>query len=98
VLEETRSLVLIVDGTDARESAGKSWDHWLVWDIDPDGAEIPEAWSAEGVTAGQSDYAEHGYDGPNPPDREHTYRFRLSAVEETLGLSPSRPGATSSMR
>ena len=28
-----------------------------------------------------------GYGGPNPPDREHTYRFRLYALDTELGLS-----------
>jgi hypothetical protein len=31
---------------------------------------------------------EHGYGGPNPPDREHTYRFRLYAVEGTIDRGP----------
>jgi phosphatidylethanolamine-binding protein (PEBP) family uncharacterized protein len=27
-----------------------------------------------------------GYDGPNPPDRVHTYRFVLYALDTTLDL------------
>jgi Raf kinase inhibitor-like YbhB/YbcL family protein len=83
------SLVLIVDDPDAMEPAGKIWDHWLVWDIDPDIGEIPEDWAADDATEGQNDYGEHGYGGPNPPDREHTYRFRLYALDATLDLPPS---------
>lgn len=85
------SLALIVDDPDAREPAGKVWDHWLVWDVPPDIAEIPEDWSADaaGATEGQNDFGEHGYGGPNPPDREHTYQFRLYAVDTTVGLSAS---------
>ena len=89
VPDGTESLVLIVDDPDAMEPAGKIWDHWLVWDIDPDVAEIPEDWTVDDATEGQNDYGEHGYGGPNPPDREHTYRFRLYAIDTTLSLSPS---------
>ncbi|QAU13942.1 YbhB/YbcL family Raf kinase inhibitor-like protein [Halorubrum sp. BOL3-1] len=87
--ESAGALVLIVDDPDAEEPAGTVWDHWLVWDVDPDRETVPEDWSPTAATEGQNDYGEHGYGGPNPPDREHTYRFRLYAVEEPLGLSPS---------
>lgn len=89
VPDEAAALVLIVDDPDAREPAGTVWDHWLVWDIDPGREEIPEDWSPTEATEGQNDFGEHGYGGPNPPDREHTYRFRLYAVDEPLGLPPS---------
>ncbi|WP_136717897.1 YbhB/YbcL family Raf kinase inhibitor-like protein [Halorientalis salina] len=89
VPDEAESLVLIVDDPDAEEPAGKIWDHWLVWNVDPDTEEIPEDWSAdaEGAVEGQNDYGEHGYGGPNPPDREHTYRFMGYALDTTLDLS-----------
>lgn len=32
---------------------------------------------------GKNDYGEHGYGGPNPPDRKHTYRFKLYALDGT---------------
>jgi Raf kinase inhibitor-like YbhB/YbcL family protein len=89
VPEAAESLVLIVGDPDAREPAGKVWDHWLVWDGDPDREKIPEDWSPESATEGQNDYGEQGYGGPNPPDREHTYRFRLYALDATVGLSPT---------
>lgn len=83
------SLALIVDDPDAKEPAGKVWDHWLVWNVSPDREEIPEDWAADEATEGQNDYGEAGYGGPNPPDREHTYRFRLYALDTTLDLSPA---------
>jgi len=90
VPEGTASLVLVVDDPDAVEPAGKVWDHWLVWNVAPDATEIPEGWdpAAEGAVEGQNDYGEHGYGGPNPPDREHTYRFRLYAADVSLDLGP----------
>ncbi|WP_299264899.1 YbhB/YbcL family Raf kinase inhibitor-like protein [Halorientalis sp.] len=87
VPDGAESLVLIVDDPDAMEPAGKIWDHWLVWNIAPGTSEIPENWAAEDAMEGQNDYGEHGYGGPNPPDREHTYRFRLYALDTTLPLS-----------
>ena len=88
---EAASIALVVDDPDAQEPAGKIWDHWLVWNVPTDIEEIPEDWdaSADGAAEGQNDYGEHGYGGPNPPDREHTYQFRLYALDTTLDLSPS---------
>jgi len=82
------TLFLVVDDPDAREPAGKIWDHWVVWNIDPDIGTIPEDWDASthGATEGANDYGENGWGGPNPPDREHTYRFLLYALDTTLDV------------
>ncbi|MDG5774856.1 YbhB/YbcL family Raf kinase inhibitor-like protein [Haloarculaceae archaeon H-GB2-1] len=85
--DATESLALIVDDPDAREPAGKVWDHWIVWNIDPETTEIPEGWTpGDDAVEGRNDYGETGYGGPNPPDREHTYRFLLYALDATLDL------------
>jgi len=89
VPEDAESLVLLMDDPDARAPAGKVWDHWTVFDVDPATTEIPEDWSAADATEGRNDYGETGYGGPNPPDREHTYRFRLYALDASLGLDAS---------
>lgn len=86
VPDDARSLALIMDDPDAMEPAGKIWDHWLIWNLDPDLETIPEDWSPSSPTEGTNDYGEVGYGGPNPPDREHTYRFRLYALDDTLEL------------
>lgn len=88
VPDETESLALVVDDPDAVEPAGKVWDHWVVWNVDPGREHIPEDWSPEfeGAVEGQNDYGERGYGGPNPPDRPHTYRFRLYALDTELDL------------
>jgi len=83
------SLALILDDPDAREPAGKVWDHRIVWNIAPETSAIPEDWSPQTAIEGGNDYGETGYDGPNPPDREHTYRFLLYALDTTLDLSPT---------
>ena len=35
---------------------------------------------------GKTDFDEVGYGGPAPPDKEHTYIFKLYALNETLNL------------
>lgn len=84
---DAESLVLIVDDPDAREPAGKIWDHWVIWNIDPDRTELPEGWDSPDAIEGENDFGETGYDGPNPPDKRHTYQFRLYALDSTLDLS-----------
>lgn len=88
---EAASLAIIMDDPDAVEPAGKIWDHWLVWNVGPEVTELPEDWNAAeaGAVEGQNDFGEHGYGGPNPPDREHTYRVRLYALDTTLDLGRS---------
>jgi Raf kinase inhibitor-like YbhB/YbcL family protein len=83
---DTESLVLIIDDPDAQEPAGKIWDHWVVWNIDPERTEIPENWEPTDAVEGENDFGETGYGGPNPPDRQHTYQFRLFALDTTLSV------------
>jgi Raf kinase inhibitor-like YbhB/YbcL family protein len=82
------SFLLVVDDPDAREPAGKIWDHWVVWNVPADIGTIPEEWDArgDGATEGENDYGETGWGGPNPPDREHSYRFLLYALDTSLDL------------
>ena len=89
--DDAESLALVVDDPDAKEPAGKVWDHWVVWNVPATTTRIPEGWSPadDGATEGQNDYGEAGYGGPNPPDGEHTYRFRLFALDATLDLDSS---------
>ncbi|MFB6291783.1 MAG: YbhB/YbcL family Raf kinase inhibitor-like protein [Candidatus Nanohaloarchaea archaeon] len=86
VPEETASLVLLVDDPDAVEPAGKVWDHWTVWNIPAGTAEVEEGSTPPGAVEGMTDFGEPGYGGPNPPDGEHTYRFRLYALDTRLDL------------
>ncbi|MFC5972278.1 YbhB/YbcL family Raf kinase inhibitor-like protein [Halomarina salina] len=89
VPEGTETLAFVVDDPDAMRPAGRVWDHWVVWNLPPDVDEIPEDWATAEVLEGRNDYGEQGYGGPNPPDREHTYRFRLFALDTSLDLPPN---------
>ncbi|MFB6132016.1 MAG: YbhB/YbcL family Raf kinase inhibitor-like protein [Halanaeroarchaeum sp.] len=84
VPDEAESLTLIVDDPDA---PGGTFLHWLVWNIPPDITDIPAGWEPpSGVVQGENDFGEVGYGGPKPPS-EHTYRFKLFAVDTMLELS-----------
>ncbi|MFB6108944.1 MAG: YbhB/YbcL family Raf kinase inhibitor-like protein [Haloplanus sp.] len=88
VQSEAESLVLVVDDPDAVPATGKVWLHWLVWNVDPTRKRVPEDWDTATASAveGENDFDEVGYGGPNPPDGEHTYRFRLFALDTELDV------------
>lgn len=88
VPDDADALALVMDDPDAQEPAGKIWDHWVVWNLDPGREAIPRDWGADDATEGENDYGEHGYGGPNPPDREHSYRFRLYALADEVDVPP----------
>lgn len=85
--ENAESLVLVVDDPDAVEPAGKIWTHWLMYNIPVETTEIGEGEKPIGAEEGKNDYGDREYGGPNPPDREHTYRFKLYALDEELDLN-----------
>ncbi len=86
---DAESLALVVDDPDAVEPAGKVWDHWVMWGIPPATERIEEGGPVSGAIEGVNDFGENGYGGPAPPDGEHTYRFRLYALDTGLDLPPS---------
>ena len=88
VPEKAKSLILVMDDPDAKEPAGKIWDHWILYDINPSTEKIEEGETAG--TPGRTDFRENRYGGPNPPDGEHIYRFRLYALDTELGLEPGK--------
>ena len=83
---EAKSLALIMDDPDAMGAVGKVWVHWLVWNIEPSGADFKEDSIPGGAVEGKTDFGEIGYGGPAPPDREHTYIFKLYALDTRLDL------------
>ena len=78
--EGTKSLALIMDDPDAMGAVGKVWVHWVVWNINPDTKRFNDA--LEGMT----DFGEQGYGGPAPPDKRHTYVFKLYALDSMLEI------------
>jgi len=82
--EGTKSLTLIMDDPDAMGAVGKVWVHWVVWNIWPvsNTGVVDYNQASEGMT----DFGEVGYGGPAPPDKRHTYVFKLYALDTELDL------------
>ncbi|MDH5658242.1 MAG: YbhB/YbcL family Raf kinase inhibitor-like protein [Nitrosopumilus sp.] len=86
VPEGTKTLVLIMDDPDAMRVVGKVWVHWVLWNIPPNTKEIPENSIPINSIEGKTDFDEIGYGGPAPPDKEHTYIFKLYALDNEISL------------
>lgn len=80
VPQQAKSLALIVDDPDAPNG---TFDHWVIWNIDPAGA-IGEN-TAPG-TQGKNGSGKMGYMGPCPPTGTHHYHFKIYALDVILAL------------
>lgn len=82
-----KSLVLIMEDPDVprQRRADGMWDHWVVFNMPPATAGIPEGEKPPGVL-GTGTGGVTGYQGPCPPDREHRYFFKLLALDIGLDL------------
>ena len=81
-----KSLALIMDDPDAMEPAGKVWVHWVAWNFTWFADGKPNWNSRHGAKQGMTDFGEVGYGGPAPPDKRHTYVFKLYALDTPLDL------------
>lgn len=83
-----QSLALIMDDPDA---PGRTFVHWVLFDIPPTVTELPEGVQNIGVP-GSNSYRKNVYNGPcPPPGPAHRYFFKLYALDKQLKLAP---GAT----
>lgn len=90
VPEEAKSLALIVDDPDA---PGKTWVHWVVFNLPPDVHSLPEHMPTDaklrnGAMQGITNFGRSGYGGPCPPGGTHRYYFKLYALDTMLDLKP----------
>lgn len=93
VPDEAQALAVIADDPDA---PGKTWVHWVVYNIPTNVNELPENYppsekADNGIMQGKNDFKKIGYGGPCPPSGTHRYYFKLYALSKTLDL---KPGAT----
>jgi len=88
---ETKSMAIIMDDPDAQAAVGKIWVHWVIWNLDSTTTDIPESCTILDTINGKNDFGELGYGGPAPPDKRHTYIFKLYALDTKLD---SQKGAT----
>ena len=82
----TKSLALVVDDPDA---PGRTWTHWLVWNIDPKTKDIRENSVPGNAIQGTTDFGNTKYGGPCPPSGVHRYFFHVYALDTTLSLPAS---------
>ncbi|MDZ8188151.1 MAG: YbhB/YbcL family Raf kinase inhibitor-like protein [Nostoc sp. ChiSLP02] len=87
--KETQSIALIVDDPDA---PGRTFVHWVIYDIPNTIREFPENISAvktlpNGGVQGKNDFGNFGYGGPCPPSGTHRYFFKLYALDKSLSLA-----------
>ena len=82
--EVPESLALIMDDPDAMGAVGKVWVHWGVWHLTCFADGKPDFSSP--AKQGMTDFGEVGYGGPAPPDKRHTYVFKLYALDTDLDL------------
>jgi Raf kinase inhibitor-like YbhB/YbcL family protein len=86
----TKSLALIVDDPDAPDPAKPkmTWVHWVLYNIPPAAAGLPEGAGSDpapaGARDGRNDWKRTGYGGPCPPIGRHRYFFKLSALDRVL--------------
>lgn len=97
--KNTKSIALIMDDPDAVGAVGKVWVHWLACNIEynlqnnlnwtltirngnPSGKLNEENFAILGKT----DFGEIGYGGPAPPDKKHSYIFKIYALDIILNL------------
>ncbi|QNP29636.1 YbhB/YbcL family Raf kinase inhibitor-like protein [Cylindrospermopsis curvispora] len=86
---ETVSLSLIMDDPDA---PGKTFVHWVVYDIPPTINQLSENIITSqhipgGGIQGKNDFNILGYGGPCPPSGIHRYFFHLYALDKQLNFS-----------
>ena len=84
VPESARSLALVVDDPDA---PGGTFNHWLLFNINPGTTDIKEDCVPVMATQGLNDFGSIEYDGPKPPSGEHRYFFRAYALNTVLPLT-----------
>lgn len=77
-----QSLVLFFDDPDAPDI---TFDHWVVWNIDPSLTVIAQGETPSGLV-GKNSGGGNAYYPPCPPSGEHRYIFKLYALDTLLSL------------
>lgn len=77
-----QSLVLFFDDPDAPR---ETFDHWVVWNINPSLTVIAQGETPSGLV-GKNSGGGNAYYPPCPPSGEHRYIFKLYALDTLLSL------------
>ena len=79
---DATALALIMDDPDAMGAVGKVWVHWLSYRENM--KELKGFVEPDKMDEGKTDFGEIGYGGPAPPDKRHTYVFKVYALDAHL--------------
>ena len=79
--DDAKCLALIMDDPDAMGAVGKVWVHHLSY-ININRSEEDWGITPENKIEGKTDFGEIGYGGPAPPDKRHTYIFKVYALDD----------------
>ncbi|AFY61351.1 YbhB/YbcL family Raf kinase inhibitor-like protein [Synechococcus sp. PCC 6312] len=96
---DTKSFVVVTDDPDAQAVIGKTFDHWVIYDLPKDITSLseslpPKAVLPDGGHHGLTTRNQLGYFGPCPPPGVcHRYFFQLFAVDTVLELRPGKTKA-----
>ncbi len=82
----TQSLTIVMDDSDA--TGGKTWDHWVLWKVEPKTQYVSEDNVPFGAILGKNSFGRLKYDGPCPPrgNSPHRYMFRVYALDIVVDL------------
>lgn len=88
VIEGAVSIALIMEDPIA---PGKTFTHWVIYNISAKLKELPENISSSknlsiGAKQGINDYGKIGYGGPCPPTATHKYYFKFHILDTMLDL------------
>lgn len=88
ISETTESLALIMDDPDAQSVIGRTFDHWLIWNIPPETTSISNESLPSDAVQGKNDFGKNSYGGPCPPKGHgpHEYLFKVYALDTKLDL------------
>ena len=84
--KNTKSFAIIFDDPDSVPVCGYEWIHWLVANLTKTELEEDASQTNFEFVQGKNSWNENCYGGPCPPDRPHSYRFRVYALSEKLDL------------
>lgn len=87
---DVKTYALITDDPDA---PGKTWVHWVLFNLPASIAELPEnvphqRMLANGAKQGINDSDKTGYSGPCPPSGTHRYYFKVYALDTEIDMEP----------
>ena len=84
--KNAKAFAIIFDDPDSVPVCGYTWVHWLVANLTKQELKENESVTSYDFIQGKNSWNDNCYGGPCPPDKPHSYRFRVFALSEKLDL------------